>query len=60
MKDCVFVIRLFFYIVCLLGFFGDKCNMECVYLWYGVLCGFFCMDYLNNCFKVDCYFVLGC
>lgn len=51
---------IFFFIECLLGYFGDKCNIKCVYFWYGSLCRFFCSNDFNNCFRDDCYFVLGC
>lgn len=45
---------------CPLGFYGYKCNTECIYPWYGALCGLSCTDYPNNCSKADCHPALGC
>lgn len=60
MKNCVPLIKLSFYAVCPLGFCGDKCSTECVFPWYGELCGSSCTDYPNNCSKADCHRALGC
>lgn len=60
MKNCVPLIKLSFYAVCPLGFYGDKCSTECVFPWYGELCGSSCTDYPNNCSKADCHRALGC
>lgn len=41
--------------VCPIGFFGDKCDTECAYPWYGVQCGSKC-----ECTDPDCHPALGC
>lgn len=41
--------------VCPIGFFGDKCDTECAYPWYGVQCGSKC-----DCADLDCHPALGC
>uniref|UniRef100_A0A8W8JYP5 EGF-like domain-containing protein n=1 Tax=Magallana gigas TaxID=29159 RepID=A0A8W8JYP5_MAGGI len=42
------------------GYSGDKCNIKCVYPWYGRLCGSSCSNDPNNCSRDDCHPALGC